>query len=128
MALKVLVVDDHDSLRDLFRVCLSLEDDLELVGVAGDGVYAVELTAALQPDAIVLDLEMPIADGLDALPALHAAAPGAKVVMFSATTDDATRAQALAGGCAAYLIKDDSGVSDVLAAVRRVTQRDLLTA
>ena len=116
--MSVMVVDDHDSLRDLFRICLAMEDDLQLVGLASDGELAVELAAALQPDAIVLDHELPVQDGLAALPALLTAVPGVRVVMFSATNDDDTKAQAYASGAEAYLVKDDSDIADVLAALR----------
>ena len=118
MSLNVLVVDDHDSLRDLFRICLEMEDDLQLVGLASDGEFALELAAALQPDAIILDLEMPRVDGLAALPALLAAVPGVRVVMFSASNDDATKQVAYARGAHAFLVKDDSDVSDVIATLR----------
>ena len=121
MSLNVLVVDDHDSLRDLFRICLDMEDDLQLVGLASNGEFAVELAAALQPDAIVLDLEMPRVDGLAALPALLAAVPGVRVIMFSATTDYATKQQAYACGAQAFLVKDDNDVSDVIATLRSTT-------
>ena len=118
MTLRVLVVDDHASLRRLFEVCLSVEDDLELVGLAGDGLQAVNLARELQPDAIVLDYELPIADGLSVLPTLHEAVPSATIVVFSATTDRATATQALAGGASYYMVKDRDEVGDVIAALR----------
>jgi DNA-binding NarL/FixJ family response regulator len=126
--LKVLVVEDHDSLRDLFRICLAMEDDLRLVGLAADGESALELAAALQPDAVVLDHELPGQDGLAALPALRAAVPGVRVIMFSASADDATRALAYARGADAYLVKDDSDIEDVLAALRSSAVEQSLSA
>ena len=118
MTLRVLVVDDHANLRRLFEVCLSVEDDLELVGVAGDGLEALDLATELQPDAIVLDYELPRADGLTVLPTLHKALPSATIVVFSATTDYVTVARALAGGADYYLVKDRDQVGDVIAALR----------
>jgi DNA-binding NarL/FixJ family response regulator len=112
------VVDDHASLRRLFEVCLSVEDDLELVGVAGDGLEALDLAVELQPDAIVLDYELPRADGLSVLPTLHRALPLATIVVFSASTDDSTMARALAGGANCYMVKDRDQVGDVIAALR----------
>lgn len=128
LSLNVLVVDDHDSLRDLFRICLDMEEDLQLVGLASDGQFAVEMAAALQPDAIVLDHEMPLQDGLAVLPALVAAVPGVRVVMFSASADDETKALAFAEGAQAYLVKDISGVADVIATLRAGSQAHQLTA
>lgn len=127
MPLKVLFVDDHESLVDLFRICLSMEDDLELVGTAGDGFEAVDLAAELQPDAIVLDWQLPLLDGLHALPALRKAAPHAKVIVFSATNDRATAAAAIADGASRFLVKDVNGVYDVIAALREcATPRRLI--
>ncbi|MPZ74054.1 MAG: response regulator [Nitriliruptorales bacterium] len=119
VTLRVLVVDDHESLQRLFEVCLSVEDDLELVGLAGDGLQAVHLAMELQPDAIVLDYELPIADGLSVLPTLHEAVPTATIVVFSATADSTTATRALAGGASCYMVKDREDVGDVIAALRR---------
>ena len=118
MSLRVLVVEDHDSLRDLFSICLSMEEDLELIGAAGDGLEAVDLATSLQPDAIVLDWELPYLNGLEALPSLLAAVPGATIVVFSANADQTTAAIALAGGASRYLVKDANGVADVIAVLR----------
>lgn len=128
MPVRVLIVDDHDSLRELFEICLSLEDDFEVVGLAADGQAAVDMAAALQPDAIILDWELPVLSGLQALPQLSQAAPGASVVVFSATSDRATSAQALASGASRYLVKDDNDIPDVIAALREGSKRELLSA
>ncbi|HVM18660.1 MAG TPA: response regulator transcription factor [Egibacteraceae bacterium] len=116
--MRVLVVDDHDSLRDLFQVCLSLEDDLELVGLAGDGLEAIDLAVELAPDAIVLDVELPVLDGIAALPALRRALPHATIVVFSAATDPAVAARAIASGATRYLVKDRAQLGDVISALR----------
>ena len=118
MPLSVLVVDDHSSMRDLFRICLALEDDLRLVAVASDGDAAIAAAKRSQPDVVVLDHEMPKQDGIAALPALRAAAPGVRVIVFSASNDHATKARAFAAGASAYLVKDEADITDVLAAVR----------
>jgi DNA-binding NarL/FixJ family response regulator len=128
VSVRVLIVDDHDSLRDLFDICLSLEEDFEVVGLAADGQAAVEMAAALQPDAIILDWELPILSGLQALPQISEAAPRASVVVFSATADAATAALALARGATRFLVKDANDVPDVIAALRDGAQRMSLTA
>lgn len=128
MPLRVLIVDDHDNLRDLFGICLSMEDDLELAAAASDGFEAVDAAGREQPDVIVLDWELPLLDGLHALPALQRAAPHASVIVFSATSDDATAALAVARGASRFLVKDRHSVADVIAAVRECGERHQLTA
>jgi DNA-binding NarL/FixJ family response regulator len=126
--LRVLIVDDHDNLRDLFSICLSMEDDLELAGTASDGFEAVDVAGRTQPDVIVLDWGLPLLDGLHALPALQRAAPQAQVIVFSATSDDATAALALSRGAVRFLVKDRHSVADVIAAVRECGQSHQLSA
>ena len=120
MTIRVLVVDDHDSLRELFALCLSFEDDLELVGTAADGLEAIDLAVATQPDVIVLDCSLPLLDGLDTLPSLLQAVPDAAVIMFSAWSDAQLTQLARARGAQGYLVKAREDVADVLAEVRRV--------
>lgn len=128
MPLSVLFVDDHESLQELFDICLSMEDDLKLVGTASDGFEAVDLAARLRPDVIVLDWGLPLLDGLHALPALRGAAPGASIIVFSASNDGATAALALSRGAARFLVKDSSTVDDVIAAIRECGRARQLTA
>jgi CheY-like chemotaxis protein len=96
--------------------------------VAADGETAVSLAQQLRPDVIVLDHELPVMDGLSAMPALHSAAPGVRIVLFSASTDDATKAMAFARGAAAYLVKDDCDFSEVLSTLRSAGHKHRLTA
>ena len=105
-----------------------MEEGLEFIGAAGDGLEAVDLATTLQPDAIVLDWELPHLDGAEALPSLLRAVPGATVVVFSANADQATAAIALAGGASRYLVKDDNGVADVIAALRELDTTHRLSA
>ena len=125
MPIRVLVVDDHDSLRDLFALCLSFEDDLELVGTAGDGLEAIELAVTTQPDVIVLDCALPLLDGLESLPALLHVVPGAAVIMYSAWSDSGLALLAQARGAQGYLVKARQDVADVLAEIRRVHEHPL---
>lgn len=120
MPIRVLVVDDHDSLRELFALCLSFEDDLELVGAAADGLEAIDVAVATQPDVIVLDCALPVLDGLESLPSLLQAVPGAAVIMYSAWSDSGLAVLARARGAQGYLVKARQDVADVLAEIRRV--------
>ena len=78
--IRVVVVDDDSHLRDLFKMMLELEDGFEVVGEAGDGKAAISRVEECQPDLVMLDLEMPVMDGLEALPRILEAAPRTKVV------------------------------------------------
>lgn len=89
MTVRTLVVDDVADLRHLVRVALRLHGGFEVVGEAGDGEQAVELAAATMPDVIVLDLALPHLAGTELIARLRDAAPGAKIVVFTGTTDSA---------------------------------------
>lgn len=102
---RVLVVDDAASLRDLLTVLLEAEDDFVVVGTAADGRQAIDRARELEPDIVLLDLAMPVMDGLEALPELRAALPGAQIVIFSGFEHEALARQALAAGADDFLEK-----------------------
>jgi DNA-binding NarL/FixJ family response regulator len=105
---RVLVVDDAANLRELLTLLLETEDDFEVVGTASDGVQASDMAAALSPDIVLLDLAMPVMDGLQALPGLRRMLPGAVIVIFSGFEQGALVDEALASGADAYLEKGAS--------------------
>jgi CheY-like chemotaxis protein len=105
MLLSVLLVDDTADIRLMVRALLSERDNLEVVAEAKNGEEAIELAAALQPDLIVLDIAMPVLDGLAALPLLQEASPDSRIVMLSAFPREAQAPAALAAGAAAYVEK-----------------------
>jgi chemotaxis response regulator CheB len=86
-ALKVLVVDDDESVRDVLRIALSLEDGVAEVRSAGDGREAVTVVRDFEPDVVVLDEEMPSMRGSDAAAEIRKIAPKARIVAFSGTLD-----------------------------------------
>lgn len=103
--IRVLVVDDVADLRELVRIRLELESGFAVVGEASNGAEAIELAAQTQPDLILLDLAMPIMDGLQALPELRRTAPNAQIAVLSGF-EEATMAQtALEAGADVYLDK-----------------------
>ena len=104
--LRLVLIDDATDLRRLMRVVLE-RDGMVIVGEGGDGAAAVELAATLHPDVVVLDLAMPVMDGLEALPQVLAVSPGTAVVVVSGY-DDTLRPKALAAGAAGYISKDKS--------------------
>ncbi|MDZ5619610.1 PAS domain-containing protein [Nocardioides bizhenqiangii] len=106
-SVRVLVVDDHAQVREL--LCAQLvAGGHRVVGEAADGVEAVEKTAALQPDVVVLDLAMPRLDGLTALAGIRQAAPGARVIVLSGFDDAMMADRAVASGALRYVEKGTS--------------------
>jgi DNA-binding NarL/FixJ family response regulator len=105
---RVLVVDDAANLRELLTMLLDTEDDFAVVGTASDGEQAVELAESLQPDVVLLDLAMPVMDGMQALPRLRAALPAAAIVIFSGFEQVGLIDEALRCGANAYLEKGAS--------------------
>jgi DNA-binding NarL/FixJ family response regulator len=119
---RVLVVDDAANLRDLLTVVLEAEDDFEVVGTAVDGEEALQAVQALTPDVVLLDLLMPVMDGLQALPEIRRHAPDAKIVIFSGFEQDAMAREALAAGADRYLEKGVS-VTRLISSLRQLTGR-----
>ena len=102
---RVLLVDDTPDVRLLVRMLFAEASGTEVVGEAADGEEAIRLAAALQPDLIVLDVAMPVLDGISALPALRTASPHSRVVMLSSLPHATHAAESLAAGAAAYVEK-----------------------
>ena len=104
-SIRVLVVDDHEMMRAGLITVLTSDDGIEVVGEAGDGAEAVELGAALRPGVVLLDVEMPGAGGITALPRLTAAVPSARVIVLTTFDVDDYVLGALRAGAAGFLIK-----------------------
>jgi len=80
---RVIVADDAAGMRELMRTLLSLEPDFEVVGQASDGFEAVALVTELQPDLVVIDISMPVMDGLEAIERIRAVSPATRVAVLS---------------------------------------------
>jgi DNA-binding NarL/FixJ family response regulator len=107
--IRVMVVDDHPIVRQGLVSVLEDEDDLEIVGTAASGREAVRLVGRLQPDVVLLDLEMPELDGVSAIPQLLAAQPAVGVLVFTAYDTDERVLGAIRAGARGYLLKGASG-------------------
>jgi len=104
----VMIVDDHPVFRQGLRNVLSLSDDLDLVGEATDGPDAVELAETLRPDVVVMDINLPTMNGLQATRKLKSLRPEIKVVMLTAYDDEEQVYRAIRAGASAYFAKDVS--------------------
>jgi two-component system, NarL family, response regulator LiaR len=115
--IRVLVCDDVAAFRALMRYTLQEDPEIEVVGEAADGMAAIAAAERLQPDVVLLDLTMPVLDGIDAIPALLERAPGTRVVALSGWEADHMGDAAREQGAVAYLQKTDD-VQAIRAAVR----------
>ena len=113
---KVVLADDHRMLRDSLR--RSLEDHgFDVVGEASDGAEAVRLTQSLRPDVVLMDVSMPVLDGVEATRQISLLTPESQVVMLTMHADGDVMARAIQAGAAGYLVKDCS-IDEVMATVR----------
>jgi DNA-binding NarL/FixJ family response regulator len=115
----VLLAEDHMVVREGFRKLLEAEDDIEVVGEAQTGRQAVELTRKLCPAVVVMDIAMPLLNGLEATRQIRKAIPVAKVLILSAHNDDAYVDQAISSGASGFLLKQTSA-HDLSRAIRTV--------
>jgi DNA-binding NarL/FixJ family response regulator len=115
--IRVLVVDDHQLVRQGLEAVLASAVDIALVGQAADGRGAVDVANEVEPDVILMDLQLPVLSGLDATREILAARPGTAVLVLTMFEDDDTVYAAVAAGAVGYLLKGADG-EDILAAVR----------
>ncbi|MFL6126526.1 response regulator [Actinophytocola sp.] len=127
--LRVLLADDQDLVRAGFRVILGMEDDIEVVGEAGDGFAAVELAERLRPDVVLMDVQMPGIDGLEAtrrvLGGGNTPGAGMRVVILTTFDREDYLFEALRAGASGFLLKNASP-EDLVEAVRIVARGDAL--
>lgn len=102
---RVVIADDTPDIRTLLRWSLEPDDRFEVVGEAANGAEAVELISTIDVDAILLDLAMPVMDGLQAIPRIRTASPGTRIVVLSGFDEGAMAGEAISRGADAYLEK-----------------------
>ncbi|MEU3114871.1 response regulator transcription factor [Micromonospora chalcea] len=126
---RVLLVDDQHLVRTGFRVILEVEDDIEVVGEAADGQRAVSMASALRPDVVLMDVEMPVLDGLEATRRITGdSTPGGPAVLILTTFDrDDYLFAALRAGASGFLLKNGTP-EDLVEAVRVVARGEGLIA
>jgi DNA-binding NarL/FixJ family response regulator len=123
--IRVLLVDDDPLVRSALSLMLGGQTDIDVVGEAGDGQAGVELVEALQPDVVLMDIRMPVMDGLEATRRLHSRpAPPSVVVLTTFDADDHV-VSAVAAGADGFLLKD-TPPSDIVSAIRTVAAGDAM--
>jgi DNA-binding NarL/FixJ family response regulator len=125
--IRVLLVDDQSLLRAGFRMILEAEDDITVVGEAGDGAAGITMTAALRPDVVLMDVRMPGTDGIEATTAITAAGGAAKVLILTTYDLDQYVYAGLRAGASGFLLKD-APPADLLAAIRTVAGGEAVLA
>jgi len=117
--IRLLIVDDQRLMREGLRTLLELEPDIQVVGEAGDGQDALQLYASLQPDVVLMDIRMPVMDGVEATRQLLQGFPQSRVIILTTFDDDAYVFDGLRAGALGYLLKDVSG-DELAEAIRQV--------
>ena len=102
---RVLIADDHRLFAESLMVLLSQDDRLDVVGTAGDGREAVKLAQTLRPDVVLLDVNMPLMDGVTALSELRVLVPDARLILLTGTESPSEREAARRAGADAFLLK-----------------------
>jgi DNA-binding NarL/FixJ family response regulator len=106
MATRILITDDHGVVRQGLRMFLSLEPDLEVVGEASNGREALALARELRPDVVLMDLLMPVMDGIEATEAIRSELPEVEVIALTSVLEDTSVSGAVRAGAIGYLLKD----------------------
>jgi two-component system NarL family response regulator len=117
--IRVAVVDDQELFRRGLTMLLSVEEDIEVVGEAGDGVAAAELAGTAVPDVILMDVRMPKRSGIEACASIKDVAPTARIIMLTVSDEEADLYDAVKNGASGYLLKDSS-IDEVAQAIRVV--------
>ena len=129
MTIRIVLADDQALLRKGFRMILEAEEDLEIVGEAADGADAVRLVELYRPDVVLMDVRMPVLDGIEATRAITAATPGDETRVLILTTFDLDEYafSALRAGASGFLLKDVPP-AELVSAIRTVARGDAVVS
>jgi len=117
--IRILIADDHTILRDGIRSLLEDVDDMTVVGEADDGHSVVQMTAQLEPDIVIMDIAMPLLNGLEATRQIKRDHPNTKILILTMHDNEEYIRQALAVGAMGYILKD-AAARDLIGAIRTV--------
>ena len=115
--IRLVIVDDHPVVRDGLRGMLESQPDFEVVGEGANGEEAVQLASSLEPEVMLMDLRMPVMDGVTALERIKSSSPAVKVLVLTTYDSDADILPAIEGGAMGYLVEDTSR-EDLYSAIR----------
>jgi DNA-binding NarL/FixJ family response regulator len=121
MSISILLADDHRVVREGLRALLERHDDLKVVGEAADGQEAVKLAATLKPDVILMDISMPLLNGIEATQQALEVSPSSRVIILSMYSTSEHIFRSFKAGAQGYLLKESAG-ADVVNAVRAVRE------
>jgi DNA-binding NarL/FixJ family response regulator len=119
--IRILLAEDHETMRAGLRLIVNTQPDMEVVGEAGDGRTAVQRAQELMPDIVVMDVSMPVLNGLKATEKLKQVCPQVRVLTLTRHTDDGYLQQLLRAGASGYVLKQ-SAPSEVIQAIRAVAK------
>ena len=119
--IRILIVDDHPLLRAALHEAIEIETDFEIVGEAVNGSHAIEMAAKLKPDVIMMDLYMPVMDGIDATAEIIRLHPNIKILTITSSNEDEKVIAAIRAGASGYMLKDSSR-ERILFGLREVSQ------
>jgi DNA-binding NarL/FixJ family response regulator len=115
--IRVLIADDHPAMREGLREIIDQQPDMSVVAEAGDGAEAVSACRTARPNVILMDLQMPRMDGVEAIDLIHRGDPSMPIVVLTTYSGDARASRALAAGAMSYLLKTATG-TEIVGAVR----------
>ncbi|MGN9910631.1 response regulator [Phytohabitans sp. LJ34] len=127
MTVRILLADDQALLRLGFRMVLETQPDLEVVGEAGDGAQAATMTRALEPDVVLMDVRMPVTDGIEATRRIVESGSAARVLVLTTFNLDEYVYAALRAGASGFLLKDVPP-ADLISGIRAVAAGDAVVA
>ncbi|MFK7692444.1 response regulator [Paenibacillus sp. HJGM_3] len=119
--IRILIADDQTLLRDGLQTILNLEDDMEVVKVVGNGQEACEATKELQPNIVLMDIKMPVMDGIEAMKRIKRESPGTIVLILTTFAEDKFIVDSISGGADGFLLKDMPG-DRIVQVVREAAQ------
>jgi len=117
--LRIIIAEDHKTVREGIKLLVNAQDDMEVVGEAGDGEAVLELASKLDPDIVLMDISMPVLNGLKATKRLRSMKPDTKILTLTRHTDDGYLRQLITAGANGYVLKQ-SAPSELINAIRTV--------
>lgn len=115
--IQVLLVDDHNTVRASLHRMLNRVNDIEVIGEASNGLEALQMVETQRPDVLILDIEMPVMDGIEVVHILHQRNSPIRVLILSAYDDEGYIKNVMEQGVSGYLVKDEPP-ADIIAAIR----------